>query len=507
MKVNQLKAGSFLSYLQMGLRIIIGLVYTPVMLKLLGQSEFGLYNTVSSTISMMSVLSLGFNSSYIRYYSQYKVKKDNEGIARLNGLFLLIYVVIGLIALACGLTLTGNLELVFDQGLTAEEYQTARVLMLLLTINLAVSFPMSVFQSIISAHERFVFLKLLAMMKTVLSPFLTLPLLLMGYRSIAMVVVTLLIAVITDTIYLWYAHKKLHIKFQFRNIDFGIFRSIFVFTSFIAINMIVDQINSNMDKFLLARYRGTQLVAVYTLGYTLYQYFVMFSTAVSGVFAPKVHRIVNETQNRISEQRSALTDLFVRVGRIQFLVLALLATGMIFFGKPFIAFWAGEGYEESYYVMLLLTLPAMIPLIQNIGIEIQRAQNNHKFRSISYLFMAVINCIMTVFLCRKYGAVGAAVGTAVSLILANGFTINIYYHKRCNVNIFAFWKQILSLSRGLILPIVCGVLLNRYFAELHFALGILMYSFVYCVSMWFFGMNAEEKKLLAKPLRKFMKIG
>ena len=132
MKINQLKVGSLLSYGQTFLSIIIGVVYTPIMIRLLGQSEYGLYNTVSSTIAMLSVLSLGFNSSYIRYYAQYKQKNDQDGIDRLNGLFMLIFMVIGAVALVCGLVLTANLEWIFDQGLTPEEYTKARILMLML---------------------------------------------------------------------------------------------------------------------------------------------------------------------------------------------------------------------------------------------------------------------------------------------------------------------------------------------------------------------------------------
>lgn len=494
-----------LSYLQMALRLIIGLLYTPVMLQLLGQSEYGLYNTVSSTISMMSVLSLGFNSSYIRYYSQYKAQNDKKSIDKLNGLFLIIFLIIGAVALLCGLYLSSHLELVFDEGLTAEEYRTARILMILLTINLAVSFPMSVFQSIISAHEKFIVLKSLAMMKTVLSPFLTLPLLLMGYRSVAMVAVTLVISLITDIVYLVYTRRVLNIKFVFRDLDGKVFKSLFIFTSFIAINLIVDQVNSNMDKFLLARYKGTQTVAVYSVGYTLYQYYVMFSTAISGVFAPRVHKIVNQTMHSLSEQKQQLTELFTRVGRIQFLVLGLIASGLVFFGKPFIAFWAGADYEESYYVMLLLVLPGSIPLIQNIGIEIQRAQNNHQFRSIAYLIMAFVNCAMTVFLCQLYGAVGAAIGTAVSFVLANGVMMNIYYNQRCNVNIPAFWRSILRLALGMIIPVLCGWLMTAWLdftSVVTLLVGILVYSAVYCGSMWLFGMNQYEKELVRKPLRK-----
>lgn len=508
--VNQLKIGSILSYLQMGLGIIVGLVYTPLMIRLLGQSEYGLYNTVSSTISILSLLSLGFNSSYVKYYSQYKAKKDEDSISKLNGLFLSIFLIIGAVALVCGSFLTVNLELVFDKGLTAAEYKIARVLMLLLTVNLAISFPMSVFQNIISAHEKFVFLKLLGMMKTVLSPILTIPLLLLGYGSIAIVGVTLGVAVFTDLLYFIYAKKQLKVRFAFGKAETGLFKSLLTFTSFIAINLVVDQINKNMGKFILGRFNGTEAVAIYSVGFTLYHYYSIFSTAISGVFTPKIHRIVNSTVNDPLAQRKVLTSLFMRVGRIQFLILALIASGLVFFGREFIDFWAGEGYEESYYVTLLLVFSSSIALIQNLGIEIQRAFNKHKFRSIAYLIMATINLVLTVILCRKYGAVGTAVGTAVSLVVANGLVMNIYYHKKCNIDIIAFWRSILRLSVGLIVPVICGCLLKSFFdfsRTIAMLAGIAVYACIYFVSMWLLGMNDYEKDLLRKPLKKILKAG
>ncbi len=87
---SQLKWGSVLSYGQMGLSVLVTLIYTPLLIKFLGQSEYGLYNTVVSTMSMLSVLSLGFNSGYIKYYTQYKKANDEKSIYRLNGLMLLV---------------------------------------------------------------------------------------------------------------------------------------------------------------------------------------------------------------------------------------------------------------------------------------------------------------------------------------------------------------------------------------------------------------------------------
>lgn len=506
---NQLKFGSLLSYAQMALSIIIGLVYTPVMIRLLGQNEYGLYSTVSSTVSMLSVLNLGFSSGYIRYFAQYKKENDEQAIARLNGLFMMIFLVVGAVSLVCGLYLSFNLEMVFDKGLTVQEYNTAKKLFVLLTVNLAISFPMSVFTSIISSNERFVFLKMLNILKTVVSPLVTLPVLLMGFRSVAMVFITIIITLFVDAANIVYAIKALKTRFVFRNLDRYLFKSLFSYTLFIAINSVIDQINTNVDKLLLGRFAGTAAVAVYSVGFALYNYYMTFSLAISGVFTPRIHKIVNDTKGNYSLQRELLTKLFIKAGRIQYLILALIVTGVLFFGECFITeIWVTAEYADAYYVALLLILPATIPFIQNLGIEIQRAQNNHQFRSICYIVMAFINLGLSVVLCQRYGVVGVAVGTAVSFLIANGLIMNIYYHKKCNIDIISFWKNILRMSKGLIVPVLVGILINRYVnieTILMFLLTVLLYSACYGASMWLWGMNAYEKSLVLIPLKKVVK--
>ena len=508
-KINQLKVGSILSYIQMGLSIVIGLVYTPVMIRLLGQSEYGLYQTVSSTIAMLGILNLGFNSSYVRYFAKYKKNNDYESISKLNGLFLIIFSVIALIAFLCGMFLTLHLELVFKSGLTAHEYSIARVLMFLLTINLAASFPLSVFTSIISANERFVFLKLVNAISTVLGPAVTLPLLLMGYRSIAMVTVSLVLSLLVGAINIYYVWIKLNNRFVFKGFEKGIFKSMFIYTLFIAINLIIDQINWNIDKILLGRFKGTTAVAVYSVGYTLYNCYMQFSTSISSLFTPRIHKIVNETKDDIEKQRIRLTELFVKVGRIQFLLLGLIASGIVFFGKEFILnIWMGKGYDDSYYVALLLIISASIALIQNLGIEIQRAQNLHHFRSYAYLVMAIINLVLSIILCQRYGAVGSAIGTAISLILANGLVMNIYYHKKCNIDVICFWKNILRQSFGLIIPCIFGIVYKKIVdcnKLQYFFLGIILYVVVYSASIWLISMNDYEKSLIISPLKRIIK--
>lgn len=501
---NQLKWGSALSYIQMALNAIIGVVYTPVMIRILGQSEYGLYSTISSTISMLSVLNLGFNSSYIKYYAKYKINNERDKIFRLNGLFLLIFTILGLIAFSCGIFLATHLELVFDNGLTSEELRTGKVLMLLLTIHLTVSFPMSVFSTIISANERFVFLKLFTMIHTVISPLMNVVLLLMGYRSVGLVVSSLACGLVGNTVIAYYVFFRLRNSFRFGNLEPGLFKSLFGYTFFIALNLIVNEINVGLDRVLIGRFNGTTMVAVYSVGANLYTHYKNVSVSISGVFTPRIHMIYQKSGNNVTRDKE-LSDLFIKIGRIQFLILMLFASGLVIFGQAFISFWVGEGYDYSYPVLLLLMIPTTVPLIQNIGIEIQRAANKHQIRSIVYAAIAAINVLLTIYLCPRYGAVGAALGTCVSIVVGNVLFMNWFYKQFLNINIPLFWKNIIRLALGMIPAFIVGALIKTFVSinsVLSMIVLILLYTCIYSASVWFFSMNEYEKSIISSPLQR-----
>lgn len=503
MKVNQLKAGAALSYVSMGLGYIISILYTPIMLRLLGQSEYGLYNLVASVVSYLGLLNFGFGSAYIRYYSRFKVNNDHENIAKLNGMFLIIFSIIGLIAVLAGMVLVINTEAILGSQLTNRELSIAKVLMAIMVINLAISFPNIVFNSYITANEQFVFQKLLQMIKIVGSPFLVLPVLFLGYGSVGMAIVTTLLNLGIEITNAFFCLKKLEMKFSFKKFDFSLMKEMTIFSSYIFMNMIIDQINWNVDKFILGRFHGTVSVAIYGLAAQLNNYYLSLSTAISQVFIPRVNRIVSLTNDNLE-----LTKLFTRVGRIQFILLSLIATGFIFFGKPFLSMWAGLNYMASFPIALLLILPVTIPLCQNLGIEIQKAKNMHQFRSILYLLIAIANVIISIPLAKAYEGIGAATGTALALIVGNGFIMNWYYHRRVGIDMKYYWKRIISFIPSLLLPVIIGALIylnvDLYNIKLFLLYGTI-YVIIFSVSMWLLGMNEYERDLIRKPMLTVLK--
>ena len=170
--------------------------------------------------------------------------------------------------------------------------------------------------------------------------------------------------------------------------------------------------------------------------------------------------------------------------------------------------WAGSGYEQSYYVVMLLIIVSIVPNTQNIAMYVQRALNKHKFSGIMYVIMAFINLVLSILLIPPFGIVGATVGTVISQIVGNILIMNIYYNKKCNIKIFDYWKNIISMSKGLLIPIAFGIVIKMYFDVSTIPmmlLGIAVFSCVYAGSMWLFALNKYEKNLILSPIKKALK--
>ena len=197
---KQRRLGVLLSYIVMASNFLVGLLYTPYMIKSLGQSEYGNYYYVSSLVSYLSLLTCGFGSAYLRFSTPYKKNHDEAGVSSINGLFLTLFLVMGSIALVLGGLMTACSDVILGGSLTADELATGKILMGIMVINLFLSFPVSVFNSFIIAQERFVFQKGLALVQAILSPCLSIIILYLGHRSVGIAIGVSAITIITSVV-------------------------------------------------------------------------------------------------------------------------------------------------------------------------------------------------------------------------------------------------------------------------------------------------------------------
>ncbi|WP_029201379.1 oligosaccharide flippase family protein [Oribacterium sp. NK2B42] len=499
-KARQRKFGIVLSYLVMASNFLIGLVYTPFLIRSLGQSEYGNYNYVNSIASYLVLLTCGFGSAYLRFSSPYRKNNDKDGIENVNGLFLVLFFIMGTIALLIGGVMTIKSDWILSGKLTENELETGKLLMGILVANVFMTFPVSIFNSYIIAQERFVFQKALTLVSTFLTPVTCTIVLLLGQKVVGIAIATLCVTVIVDTVIVLYCIVKLKMRFQFHFIRWEQAKEVYIFSLFLLLSMIVDQVNWSVDKFLLGKICGTVVVAIYTVGSTINSYYMSMGEAISNVFVPKVYELLSH-----EDGDHQATILMTRLGRVQFMVLSLIITGFALYGKLFIYLWVGNDYALTYYVILLLIIPVTIPEIQKIGLEIQKAKNLHKFRSLVYTLIAIVNIAITIPLAHTWGAVGAALGTAITVFVGNGIIMNLYYHKKVHVDMKYFWKNILKLFPSVIGSAIIGLGINisiNPYSWPTFIICVILYTTVYLIVIFFFGLYPYERNYIMSLLRR-----
>lgn len=497
---SQLKAGAILSYIALFVNSAISIIYTPIMLKLLGQSEYGLYSLATSAAGYVGVLNFGLGNAVIRYTAKYKALKDEKGCSNLYGIFCVMYGVLGIVALLSGLILTINADRIFSNSLIVDEVSKLRVLMGIMVINISIGIGLGFFSVVVLAYEKFIFQKVISIASSIINPLIMLPVLMMGYGSVSMTVVTTILNFIVILINIYYCFRVLKIKIAFNKFEKSLLSEIIVFSSFIFLNLIIDKIYWSTDQILLGIFSGAAAISVYTIGASFAGYFSGFSAAISNVFLSRVTGMV--TKDVLGTE---VSDLFIRVGRVQYIILSFALSGFIVLGQEFINLWVGKDYSNAFIIAIIILVPMIVSLIQSMGGIILQAKNMQKFKSVIYLATAIANIFISIIFVRWWGAIGCALGTAIAFIIGNIIIMNLYYWKKINIDIPKFWTNILYMSLPFIISLIFGGTINKLILAdswFVFIIKSIVFSIVYSLLMWFMGMNKYEKNLFIAPFKK-----
>lgn len=494
---KQIKLGALLGYANLIANALVSLIYTPFMLKAMGQSEYGLYSLVASVIGYLSIMDLGFGNAMVRFVSKSQAKKDNQE-NKINGLFLFLYCIIAIIVLILGLVILFNVDTIFANSLTIIEIEKSKILVLIMIISLVISFPLTVFDSYIVANERFVYSKIITLAKNLIKPLVMIPLLLFGYKSVAMTLVVAITNVLYHVFMALYSIFKLNIKFEFsiKNIDTKLLKEIAAYSFFIFLNIIVDKVFNSTDQVILGIVCSTSAVAIYSVASTITTMNTQCSTVISGLFLPKITKTLEENN---SDEK--VSNLFLKVSRLQIYLMMLILFGFITFGKYFINLWAGKDYIDAYYIILVLILPSVVPLTQNLGISVLQAKNMHQFRSVVYISIAVLNVLISIPLAKNYAGVGAAIGSALANLLGQIIIMNIFYYKKAKLDIPTYWKFFAKMFIYFSIESCVFMIINKYINIniYSYIFEILIFTFVYAI-ICYLNTNEYEKSIVDKFL-------
>ena len=251
-----------LGYLNIVVKNLVNLVYTPMLLAFVGQADYGVYQTSNSFVFSLTLLTFGFSEAYIRFYTQSRATGDESDIRRLNGMYLILYVIVSAIALFLGLLFAGNVEFFFSGSFTFDQVGLAGQLMGIMAFNVTATLFSTVFDAYILAHEQFKFQQTRQMFTSLATPGVAFVLLNLGLGAVGVAFAQLGVTLTLLVLNARFAIFKLGMRFDVRRFDFSLFASIAVFSAWIFSNQVCELINQSVPNMLLGALSGASTAKI-----------------------------------------------------------------------------------------------------------------------------------------------------------------------------------------------------------------------------------------------------
>lgn len=498
MKHSQIKLGAIISYIAIFFNIGAGLIYTPWMIRQIGVSDYGLYSLMGAFLSYF-LIDFGLGSTIARFIAKFRAEGNESKIKIMLGVTSRIYLLLDLIILFVLTLIFFFLSNIFVE-LTATEIEKLKVIYLIAGFFSLFSFPLTPVSGAMIAYERFIVLKFSDLLQKILTITFMVIAIFLGHGLFALVFINGIVGFGIKLFNFFYIKRKEQLNIDFKHFDLTMAKELFSFSSWIFIIGIAQRLLLNIVPSILGILSGSKQIAIFSIALTLENFIFSFANALNGLFLPKVTRMSVNNSNR-----GQISNLMIRVGRIQLFILGLIIIGIIVFGKSFLKLWIGEEFIQSYYVLLFLVVPSIIHLTQQIANDLLYAVNEVKYRAFLFIIASVLSVIIGAVLAPSLGAIGTAIGVGIALVLCHEVGMNIVYSKVLKLDIRKFFK---SVHLKMFLPFLISggistigqifIKIDNWYSFI-FSTGI--FVIIYVFLLWKFVLNDDEKFVILSTMR------
>lgn len=452
---QQIKFGAILSYLSIVLNIGAGVLYTPWMVRQIGQSQYGLFTLANSLISMFMV-DFGLSAATSKFVSEYHVQKKEEKVNAFLGAIYKLYIIVDTVIFVALVVVFFFIDTIYS-NLTITELERFKVVYCIAALYSIISFPFITTNGILTAYEKFVQQKLADVIYRLLTILLMVIALLNGYGLYALVTVNAISGLFVIVYKLIVIRNDTPVKVNFRNSAKGIYKGVFGFSLWTTVASIAQRLVFNITPTILGMVSGSAEIAVFGIVTTVEGYAFTITNAINGMFMPKISKIYSQ-----EDSNSNLMKLMIKVGQFQFLLNGLLVVGFSLIGKEFVQLWMGNEYVNAYYGIVLVLVPGLIYNSLQIAHTAMMVRNKVKSQAEVSIATGVINVGLSYVLSAKYGMMGSC----ISIFCAYMFrciALIMLYNKQLEISMKYFVKNCYLKNLPIIIySIVFGVVLNHF---------------------------------------------
>lgn len=493
--------GIILSYLNTFLSMICGLFLSSFLLKQIGDTDYGIYQSMASFANYLVLLEFGTGTVIARNISICRAKGDSiETIEENISTIWTVTAFLSIVILLVSVIFCINIDTIYAHSLTCEQQVLGKKIFIVITVYLLASFIAQTLRGIPLSFEDYSFSPKISIFRTSVKTTLLVVLMLKLPEAIIIALVDAGLAILISVYTFLYCQKKFKISINFRKFRFSIFKSALPFCIAIFLQAIVNQANNNIGKFILSIKLGPEEVALYSVGMYIYSIFSSITTIPVSMYLPQITGEVTKGKNGID-----LTQKLVQPSRLIVLIGGTILFGFISAGKPFISLVYGPEYMLSWQIAIILMVPMFINMTTAPIINVLDVLNKRLVRSGVLFICAILNIILTLYLSEKYGLAGIALATGVCLMIGQVFIMNIYYAKVIDIKVGYLY---VNAYKGIVFYQIIGAFTAYILAEniknnfFSFILSGIIYVLISFGGYFIKGITADERKLICGLINK-----
>ncbi len=494
---SQIKLGAIISYFALAVSILMGLLYTPWMKNKIGIENYGLYTLATSLISIF-MLDFGLGSAVSRFVCKYRAEGDIQSANNIMGIIYKLYIAIDIIIVFVLIILFFFLENIYT-SLTSTEIEQFKILYLIVSAFNIVAFPFSPLNGVLNAFEKFIQLKFCDLFSKLFTVICVVIALSVSSNVVVVVGANILSSFLTIIVKIVITKKTVPLKINFKASGKTIYKTLFNFTVWTTIISIMQRFTHSFAPSILAMTSSSVEIALYSPAVIIEQYFYLISTAINGLFLPRISKhIADNEENRI-------LDLMIKVGRYQIVVLGLIFIGFVCVGQEFMVLWMGKEFYKTYFCAMIILFPTLLSATYQIAGTTVIAKNLIKYKAMCMIITGVLGLGISYVLSINMGAIGVCIGTAVTAII-NTIYNNYIYKTKANINMIEFYKKcFLRAVPCYILVSIIGLIISSIL-PISGWIGLICkagaVALIYLFVFFIFYINKEEKKYIFKFISK-----
>ncbi len=474
--------------------VVIGMIISKlfgygyrILIARIGPEEYGMLSLALAVFGIITIIGLlGLNSGVAHFVAYYKSKED---LPKIKG------TMIGSLKCSIIVSVFLGILLYILADFIAVEFFNAPVVGIYLKI-LAFIVPLSSMRDIFLAALRSysqstiydVTIKNIG--ENLLKFTATFLLLYMAWGVLGAIWAIVLAFVLTWALSLYYWHKKMHLNNVYAiesKVDLLKYSLPLLFSTLIAQAIVWS------DVLILGYFRPAYEVGIYNAALPTATLMSIIPGAVVALFIPIM------TELSTLKKESEFKQTYRTATKWIFLCNFPLFLFLIMFATPILSFLFGREYAVGASSLIILLVGYLLYQLCNPAIETLSAIKKTNYVFVNTTIAAIIGIIINIMLIPRYGMLGGAIGTTVSLIIYGGLAVlELKFLMKIQPFSIHFLKIILAgiISSGAIFLISGLWLINL------FVLGILavIYILTYFIIILLLGVIDKDDKNIFKGL-------